>query len=162
VTLSLDASLRGTEGPLPAGPSWSAEMRTYGPLDVVSAGCGQGCDAGESIRVRLSNDVALADLRRHLAISPPVPLDWGDFVQDAKASEFWVHPKTLPGRAYTLTVTAGLTDRYGQTLARDLSRPIEVRDLSPRVAVGLDGSVLEAALAPASRVVPVSSVNQAS
>jgi uncharacterized protein YfaS (alpha-2-macroglobulin family) len=163
VTLSFDASLHGTEGPLPSGTPWSTEMQTYGPLRVVSAGCGgTTCAAGESIDIGLSNDIALSDLRRHVTISPPVALGWGSFAENATGSGFWMSARLQPGRSYALTVTAGLRDRYGQTMARDFTKTIDVRDIDPRVAIGLNGDVLEAALPPATRVVPISSVNQPS
>ncbi len=164
VTLTFSASLHGTDGPLPLGTERTFAFATYGPLHVTQIRCGredQSCEAGEQPELELSNEVSYADVRSHLRISPPVALAWPTEMEGStRDTSFTVPAKLQPGRAYRITLAAGARDAYGQALARSEGASVQVKDLSPNVAIGLSGTVLEAG--PHLPTVPVSSVNLAS
>jgi hypothetical protein len=165
VSLVLDASLHGTDGPLPMKEARTFDLATYGPLAVKQVHCWDAragrCRPGVSFEVELSNQVSFAELRSHVRIAPPVPMQWSKTRADEeKDSSFTVPAALRAGTAYRVTVTAGMRDEHGQTLARDVSVPLDVDDLDPSVIVGLTGTVLEAATIKG-RAVPVTAVNEA-
>ncbi|MGD0525878.1 MAG: Ig-like domain-containing protein [Polyangiaceae bacterium] len=165
VSLVFDPSLRGAEGPLPMNEAHHFDMATYGPLTVARIYCWDQrpnrCRAGTAVSVELSNRVAYSEVRAHVRITPPVPVQWSKTRDDEKASDFTVPATLRAGTSYRVTVTAGMRDEHGQTLARDADIPVTVDDLEPSVVLGLNGTVLEAATI-AGRAVPVTSVNTAS
>jgi uncharacterized protein YfaS (alpha-2-macroglobulin family) len=148
LTVTFDASLHGSDGPLPLGTERSFPFATFGPLHVSQLRCGykdQTCDAGQTAQVEFSNAVSFADVRAHLRISPPVPLAWPTTIEGStRDTSFEVPAKLEPGRSYRITLGAGVRDTYGQTMGRDEGGVVQVRDLVPGVAIGLSGTVLEA------------------
>jgi hypothetical protein len=167
VSFVVDASLHGTEGPLPMKEGHTFDMATYGPLAVKDVHCWDGgrpghCRPGVSVEVELSNGVAFSELRSHVRITPPVAVAWSKTRADeTKENSFSVPALLRAGTAYHVTVTAGMRDEHGQTLVRDVDVPLQVDDLDPSVILGLTGTVLEATTIHG-RAVPVTSVNTAS
>ena len=162
VVLTLGASLRGTEGPMPMGADKVATMSTYGPLTVVSLSCGNSaakCPPGAGLELELSNAVSLEQVRSHVTVTPQEPMDWAPTeAGENKSSDYLVPVRLRAGRTYRVTVSAGMRDEYGQTLARDVTENVEVGDLPPTLAVGLSGTVIEAQPAKIHQV-PVTTVN---
>ncbi len=166
VSMVFDASLHGTDGPLPMNEAHTFDMATYGPLAVKQVHCWDTragrCRPGISFEVELSNRVAFSELRSHLRITPAVPVEWSKSRADETKDESFMVPAALrAGTAYRVTVTAGMRDEHGQMLARDVSVPIDVDDLDPSVILGLTGTVLEATTIKG-RAIPVTAVNTAS
>lgn len=176
VTLAFDASLRGVQGPLPMGEASSVRMHTYGPLSVREIGCSKShaplCHPLGAFEATLSNRVAYADFKSHVHVTqdahafggawPSVPIRWPALAADESKSEwFGIGARIKPGSAYRVTITAGLRDEYGQTLARDVVVPLQTDDLDPSVLMGMSGTVIEAAPAARAHVVPITSVNVA-
>ncbi len=172
VDVVVDKSLHGMEGPLPLGEERAVTMATYGPLRVSGIECWRDtphhkCEPSSYARVELTNAVACKELRAHLAIAPALPLRWASSCADGAPYASVTIPALLgPARSFTVTVSAGLKDVYGQTLARSVSLPIETDDEWPSAEIGLSGSVFEAGAAtgPAvpPHVVPVGSTNLSS
>ena len=165
VSLVFDASLRGTDGPLPMAEAHDFDMATYGPLAVKQVHCSEAaghCRPGVSFEVELSNRVSYAELRSHLRITPPVAIAWSKTRADDDLEDWIAVPARLrAGTGYRVTVTAGMKDEHGQTLARDVDVPLVVDDLDPSVVLGLSGTVLEASSIKG-RAVPVTAVNTSS
>jgi len=167
VSVVFDASFHGADGPLPMKEGHTFDMATYGPLAVKQVHCWDPgrpgrCRPGVSFEVELSNGVAFGELRSHVRITPPVAVAWSKTRADeTKESSFAVPAALRAGTSYRVTVTAGMRDEHGQTLARDVDVPLEVDDLDPSVILGLSGTVLEATTIKG-RSVPVTSVNTSS
>ncbi|WP_438021401.1 MG2 domain-containing protein [Sorangium sp. So ce315] len=162
VELVVAASLRGREGPLPAGEEQRFLYRTYGPLRLSSVRCDndtpQGrCAAEGGLTLLFSNPVRLADAKRAIAIEPAVKPRWPSWLQD---EDFTSHIPLIgafaPGRTYEVRVAAGLRDQHGQALAGAASQQIAFGDRWPEAQIGLTGSVFEPAQR---REIPVVSVN---
>jgi uncharacterized protein YfaS (alpha-2-macroglobulin family) len=163
VNLVLGNSLCGTDGPLPMKEGRTFAMATYGPLGVKGVSCWDSregrCRPGVSLQVELTGRVPFAELRSHLRITPHVEVAWSKIRSDHESEDSFPVPALLrAGASYRVTLTAGMRDAHGQTLAHDVEVPLEVDDLAPSVTVGLDGTVLEAASIQG-RWVPVTSVN---
>jgi uncharacterized protein YfaS (alpha-2-macroglobulin family) len=171
VDVVVDGSLRGVEGPLTLGEGKTLTLSTYGPLMVRGLDCSRDtpnkkCEGGDSEpRIELSNNVRCKDMQAHVRVTPAVPLHWvcGDY-----PSTVWGIPGLFGhARRYTITITPGLKDVYGQTLAATSTHEMETDDRWPSVDLGVAGTIFEAgrpgdasgAHAPPLRVVPVSAVN---
>ncbi|HZU82161.1 MAG TPA: Ig-like domain-containing protein, partial [Polyangiaceae bacterium] len=162
VRLELADSLHGLEGPLPAGRTERVDAHTYGPLTATVRCYGRQtghCSPWESFSLELSNGARFDAVKAHVRVDPPVPVHWmRDLAGDSQDSSYSIPARTSPGATYRVTVSAGLRDEYGQTLAHDTTSTLVVDDLDPNVVVGVNGSVAEAAPGRP-RVVPVASVN---
>jgi uncharacterized protein YfaS (alpha-2-macroglobulin family) len=119
--LACDGSLHGTEGSLGmARGGWSGLVHTYGDLAVVSTRPnGDFIDvSGVTLEVTFSNPVKAADVAAHLVSSPTIP-GLGGGTMDTDGTTYHVVVDLQPAQYYKMTVTSGLTDVYGQTLASD-------------------------------------------
>lgn len=162
VTIVLDESLRGSEGPLPAGTSRTLQYETYGPLAVEDLHCPRGpsevhCAPGQALALVLSNEVTLRDAKRALTVEPALPITWESWRSDDEhVSWLEVQAPFAAGTKYTVRLAAGLADVYGQKLGRPFVREVMIDDHFPRLEVALQGDSFEASAQPA---VPVASIN---
>jgi uncharacterized protein YfaS (alpha-2-macroglobulin family) len=113
--LTLDAGLRGTEGPIPTGSDTSVTFSTYPPLEVY------GWSRYRSRDVEFTTPVNGDSLRRYLTIEP-VPEGFGLRGHGVSIGiEGWIDPDTT----YTVHIRKGLPDLFGQRMARDATLRIE-------------------------------------
>jgi len=150
--VTIEAGLRGTEGPLEAGKEHTWDFSTYGPLEATFE-CGtdvnRRCRPGAWMDLRLENPVRRSDLRKALQIEPPVKMAWPSWENDRETTT--VLPLSgafLPGKSYTvrLKTQAGKTalkDVHGQPLKSELVQRIEMGDLPPNFNIGVSGELIE-------------------
>jgi uncharacterized protein YfaS (alpha-2-macroglobulin family) len=150
VTFSLDASLRGTEGPLSLGKEQRLAFRRAGPMAVTQAvGCaweGRSCPYGPLI-LFTSNPAVLASLKEKLSLQPAVGLDWETAQvvpgSDRRGPLVALSGRFRPGTTYRVSVAAGLKDELGQ-LAPAASYEFRTSDLEPSFDPGSAEALLEA------------------
>lgn len=167
ITLVVDETLHGMEGPLSLGEKREIAMRTFGPLLSKGMECyrdtpNKKCAARDSVWTKMSNRVPASEWKKHVTIDNGAKVAWDTW--NLSADENMTETATLPatllaGRTYHIKITAGMKDEYGQKLAHDVSIPFETDDEWPEVEVGLSGSIFEAAKGG---TVPIGSVNVAS
>ncbi|MGH7283827.1 MAG: Ig-like domain-containing protein, partial [Polyangiaceae bacterium] len=171
VTLVVDESLHGMEGPMPLGEKREIAMRTFGPLVSKGMDCyrdtpNKKCAARDSVWAKMSNRVSFKEWKAHVTIDSGAKIAWDSWAgeNDANMTETMTLPsKLLAGHGYHLKISAGMKDEYGQKLAHDVSIPFDTDDEWPEVEVGLSGSIFEAPVGKAKkRTVPIGSVNVAS
>jgi len=168
VVVQISASLRGLEGPLPLGEKREVAMHTFGPLVSKGIDCYRDtphkkCAGRDSVWVKVSNRVPLAEWQAHVKVDSGAKVVWGSLAgTDGKALyETLTLPATFAAsRSFHVTLTAGMKDEYGQRLAHDVSIPFDTDDEWPAVQVGLNGTVFESTAK--TRAVPIGSVNVAS
>jgi uncharacterized protein YfaS (alpha-2-macroglobulin family) len=162
VTILLDPSLRGREGPLPAGAERTLQYETYGPLSVEDVHCPRGpsevrCAPGQSLSLALSNEVTLRDAKRALTLEPALPITWESWRNDDEhVSYLDIQAPFAAGTTYTIRLAPGLQDVYGQKLGRPFVREVTMDDYWPRLEVALQGDSFEPSAQPS---IPVASVN---
>lgn len=149
VHLRLASTLRGVEGPRPAGVERVLKMRTYGPLRVERLECSHStphkrCAASGYFSVRFSNRVQRSEFMKHLSISGGAKIE-AFRGGDHPSTSHGIPTELKAGRHYVATIAAGLKDEFGQTLARSVTLPLDTDDEWPLLEVGLSGSVFEAA-----------------
>lgn len=163
ITLTVDAKLRGTEGPLASDAEHTTTVETYGPLAVRSVDCSRTprklCLPHGSLHLELSNRVAWKDVKAHVRVEG-ANVSWSKLYADDERVDWVGLPVDLgPARQYRVVVTAGLRDEYGQVLAKDFVQTITTDDETPTAVVGIrGGNLLEAAKAKGADV-PIASVN---
>lgn len=109
----LDMAAELGEGGEDARRTWN--IATHGPFQFAVARCSQTrfCPVGP-LELRFSTPVSGADLRRHVRITPEVPLGMRDTLMERFA---WnVATDLTPNTQYQVTVDAALHDVYGQSL----------------------------------------------
>jgi uncharacterized protein YfaS (alpha-2-macroglobulin family) len=162
VEVVLGKGLHG-EGPLGTTEARTLSFRTYGPIRLVDVRCPRGagprCQAHRDLTVVLSSPVDPAEFRAHFKApslpraAPPKPAP----PTDPKARPAKPEPSTEQrlaadpdfGKRYRVTVTAGMRDVFGQTLAKDLSFDVDTE--APYVVAGkpVTGAAATAAAATA-------------
>ena len=133
VEVTLAAGLRGSEGPLSMEKPWKSAFRTYGPLRLASFRCPRiaregRCKAHNDIKVTLSNPVTPDELRSHLKVPPGLlakPNPKAVKRAPETSADHWLLADPQLGRKYQVTLTAGMKDVFGQTLASDATFEIE-------------------------------------
>ncbi len=132
VSIEVDPSLRGKEGPLTAGTRGAFAFRTYGPLVVKSLDCNRDgprgqCAATGGFSIELSSAVKLADLKKALHIEPAVKLQWPSWERDEnEIRSLSVWARFAPGRTYRVSL-AGVRDEHGQALSAPFAQAGRVR-----------------------------------
>ena len=138
VHVELSEELVGELGSLPAGRAWSTHFSTYAPLEVTDVRCGekeQICTP-QPIEVDFNNPLP-AGQRRVVSVTPR-PDDFKvDFVEDGRgdAIAITLFGEFKPEVRYTIKVSAGTRDIYGQRLGRAEVR--EVVFAAPPTWMGL-------------------------
>lgn len=116
--LSLAAGSYSLDGSNPSEEAFSVEFNTYPPLTIVSRfpGYFSKIVPGEPWRINFSNDLQIpADrLQSMVEISPSVPF----VVTTSFDSRMCITPETDAFSTYRLTLSASISDIYGQTLGQ--------------------------------------------
>jgi uncharacterized protein YfaS (alpha-2-macroglobulin family) len=137
VTLSLGPGTPSAEGPTRTRERREWQLRTHGPLLVTTHGCGGPCRPGYSWRIELSNPIDAQAFRKEMiAVAPPL----ADMKVVVSGSQLSISGGSEGGRAYTVTLAAGISDVFGgmlrdeRSVTFDVTRPpAVVRDEPPRL-----------------------------
>jgi hypothetical protein len=162
--LVVGENLKGKEGPLTVGAENSFSFRTYGRLRVREVRCDREtphgrCSPENGIGIELTNRVKVADLKRAVRIEPKVAVNWPSWMSDEdEVSSVQLYGRYPAGHKVSLTIAAGLKDKYGQTLAGDYREDVAFDDLWPKAEIGLRGSVFEPV---GRRDIPIEAINAA-
>ncbi len=144
VNLTFGPGLSGLEGPITSSATQTISFEVHGPLLAVALRCGgvpgvygegdrppsviEGCQPGRGLHVVLSNPLNLAALDGNdIRIEPAPP----GFEVQAIDREIVAYGLTAAGTEYRLTLPAGLTDEFGQSLERDFEATFKTGDMQP-------------------------------
>jgi uncharacterized protein YfaS (alpha-2-macroglobulin family) len=160
---TLDGTLRGTAGPLPAAAAQRFSFSTYGPLRVRQATCwserGGVCGFGSAPYFEFSNPVSWGKLKRALSIAPATPLKWESWQEDAETTRDFVVPARFEaGQTYTVRLTGDLADTFAQKLGTPFAKSFRFADYPGSVEIGISGENLAAG---SGSLVPLGAVNLA-
>ncbi|MDE0030653.1 MAG: hypothetical protein OXU42_14770, partial [Deltaproteobacteria bacterium] len=121
VTVTFGAGTPSLEGPLVSARPQSYSFHTPGPFALRQHRCdwsdGSRCQPGEPWLLRFNNPVDLETFDPALISVAPEPDAVSYEVYDR---EIWIQAITRGNTTYTVTLEAGLTDRFDQALAENL------------------------------------------
>ncbi len=151
--------LESAEGPLTLARELRWNFKTYGALGVGFAGChrwGNGCPTGP-LSLEFSNPVKASALKAALTLEPAVKLQWpeGPGLESASSSH-WLDGNFKPETTYTVRLSTGLTDEFGQTLKAPFEGTFRTGSFGPEFMVRGDRALLERGLRAS---LPVTHVN---
>ncbi|HQB43038.1 MAG TPA: MG2 domain-containing protein, partial [Polyangiaceae bacterium] len=162
IQLTVDASIKGIEGPLTANAPAFFEYETYGPLQVAETYCPKDTPKGKcaprnSVSIGFTNPVAYAEAKKAISVTPALPLKWWEGAGDDYETErIQIDGAFRPAGTYTIRINGNLRDKYGQRLGRDQVIQLEFDDLWPQAEIGVRGTYFEPT---STRDIAVASVN---
>lgn len=129
-TLTVEPGVVGIEGPLPSTQPFTTSFRTYPPLTVTATEPSGKVSPSASIGFHTATRVSRDEIGQHLSITP-TPEGWkgptGEWAWTDFRLGIWLQPNTK----YTVRLSAGLTDIYGQKLAKPAEWSFETGDYDP-------------------------------
>ena len=142
VTVTFGAGTPSLEGPLVSAHPQSYSFQTPGPFALRQHRCGWSdgnrCPPGEPWLLRFNNPVDFETFDPALISVEPQP----DAVSyDVYDREIWIQANTRGNTTYSVTLAAGLTDRFGQALAEDLQVRFEVGPAEAFLAAKAGGPI---------------------
>ena len=159
VTVTFGAGTPSLEGPLVSARPQSYSFQTPGPFALRQHRCGWSdgnrCPPGEPWLLRFNNPVDFTTFDPALISVEPEPAAVSYDVYDR---EIWIQAGTRGNTIYTVTLDAGLTDRFDQSLAEDLQVRFEVGPVEAFLTAKAGGPIttLDPYAAP---VFPIYTVN---
>ncbi|MGI9031628.1 MAG: alpha-2-macroglobulin family protein, partial [Ilumatobacteraceae bacterium] len=131
IQVTFPTGIRSAEGPALSAQEHRFSMRTYAPLRVTGVRCWQSpCRPGEGVEITFNNalDAGAFDPAA-IGIEPAVGARTvGQYENVVSVQGAW-----LPNTTYQLTIPAGVTDVYGQTLGGPEIRDIEIGPARPLI-----------------------------
>lgn len=134
--LTISKGLHSQQGTLPTEEPFKWSPRTYGPLHLDDVKCARQnlgrCQAHRDFTVVLSNPVAPEEFRRFLKFegparqSKPTKAPKPKFLRAATEHALALDPEY--GDRFKITLRAGMTDLYGQKLAKNVSVSLAVEE----------------------------------
>ena len=115
ITLTVERGAPSAEGPLRSLEAQQVTRHTYGPLEVTYTHCRQGgCYPGDSFVIRFNHNLVPESLVTGMVgISPALP---DGEVHISPQGTIRLAGTSAPDTIYTLRLTPGLTDVFGQSL----------------------------------------------
>lgn len=151
-TLKAKAGLPGKEGDLGMEQSYELKFRTYNHfraegIEPASWQCSDQYYPEFGVRLYFSNPVKRDELWQHLHFTPEVEMDY-DEGYSYSSTDFAVSPNLQPNTEYTLTVDAGLKDKYGNALGQAATFTFSTVDYAPYLSMPSGRVISEAYLGP--------------
>ncbi len=130
-SLEVSPGVVGREGPLPSENAFSTSFSTYPPLALERFYSDAG-DPYVSLQLHFTTPIPAGEIKAHVSLDPEPSV--GFEPGEGWESSSWYHGLLLdPGTTYTFTLTPGLEDIHGQTLAEGGSWTFTVGDFGPLV-----------------------------
>ncbi len=132
VRIDVGPGTPSAEGPATTTEAQTFSGRTYAPLRVTDVSCSSGspCRPGSGFSVQFNNELdADATDAAAVAVAPALPghratVQWASISIDGVSA---------PRTEYTITLPAGITDVYGQTLGEAVTRTVQVGPAEPSI-----------------------------
>ena len=128
--------LSGVAGKEPLGEAFSQLLHTYPTFSIVNVGPdGNDVPADDvDLEIKFATPVDLEALKKHLKARPAIPgLTRGAL--DADGTTYQVNVNFEVQTDYHLSIEAGLTDVFGQKLAKAVSHDFHTGDARPRISL---------------------------
>lgn len=137
--LEVTPGLRSSRGNLPSETTFTSHINTYGSLVLQKLEFGGEPDAGGAYGrfmkgralLQFNNGLVAETARKFITVNPP-PKEAPTLVQIEEGERtVALNPWALePRTAYTITIAAGLKDKFGQTLEKPVTLAYETGDVA--------------------------------
>ncbi|MEQ1504763.1 MAG: Ig-like domain-containing protein, partial [Myxococcota bacterium] len=132
--LALTEGVTGLEGPLPSTTPLALSFSTYPALTVTGTSPTETSTPNAHLELNFSTNVAQSEVAKHLQIQPE-PDGWEPPEGEWEWDTYHYGVVLAPNTRYTVTLTAGLSDVYGQTLAAPTTWEFKTGDYVPWLTV---------------------------
>ncbi len=130
VQVVIPAGTPSGEGPRPTADDQAWRFRTYGPLRVEDATCGDPCRPGMTFNVEFTNPLDTAAYTpAWVRVEPAIP----GMMVDLYDRMLVIGGTTQPNTRYTVTISARVRDQFGQTLPAESRHVFNVGAPYPRL-----------------------------
>jgi len=132
VQVHVEPGAVSAEGPRPTAARQTHSFRTFGPLQVVEheSGYNGRCPPGAPFKVRFNNQLDPTSIDESVvSFEPEIP----HYTVRAYGQQLFVQGLTRANTRYTMTLAAGITDRFGQTLGAPLELEFQTTAPEPRL-----------------------------
>ncbi len=141
VTVTFASGTPSAEGPLVTAHPQSYSFRTPGPFVLRLRECAWGgaqCPPNTPLSLRFSNPIDTESFDPTLvSIEPEL-----DFVSyEVFGDSIWIVGNTKGRTTYDVTVAAGLTDRFGQSLSKDAQTQFRIGPMEAFLTAGSNGPI---------------------
>jgi len=141
--LLCDSDLKGIEGTLGMVEPLAQELWTYGDLKASISAPADSSPDGLELRIYFTTPVTLEEVARHLRLSPSHPGITSGTLDNETHTTYKVQLNLKPKTRYSLEVTAGLRDIFGQRLVRPANLILKTLDAKPRIFLNQKVAVVE-------------------
>lgn len=132
IVVTIGKGTPSAEGPLTTKTDQSFHFRTYAPLRIEQHRCAWGgdCPPGSGLMVRFNNPLDEEEFdAESILVSPTL----GRMRAQAQGVNLTVMGNTLGRTTYTVTIPAGLADRFGQTFGEDKDLTFRIGKAHPQL-----------------------------
>ena len=141
VTVTFAPGTPSAEGPLVTAHPQSYSFRTPGPFVLRQRECAWGgaqCPPNTPLSLRFSNPIDTESFDPTL-ISIEPELDYVSY--EVFGDSIWIVGNTKSRTSYDVTVAAGLTDRFGQSLSKDAQTQFRIGPMEAFLTAGSNGPI---------------------
>lgn len=133
--VTVAAGVRPAIGNLPSAQAFDGSIRTYGPLQFADLTRNVNAEdrfEGGQPELVFNNPLVAQSVQKSLSISPLPASTNGLWQVDDGDQNVWINTAWLaPRTTYTITVGAGVSDSFGQTLGAPRHVTLQTGDLTP-------------------------------
>jgi hypothetical protein len=139
VRVVIPAGTPSGEGPRPTADEQGWSFRTYGPLRVQSATCGDLCRPGMTFNIEFTNPLDTAAFTpAWVRVEPAIP----GMTVDLYGQVLAIGGNLQPGTRYTVTLSAQVRDVFGQTRPAESQHTFLVGAPYPELEGFADGMIV--------------------
>ncbi len=133
IEVTVQAGVRSQQGLLPSQYTFRGGYNTYGPLRRLSVTCtgAPRCDLNSPLVVSLST-APTKDFARHIQVTPEI--SGQTHRMELRGSSIRIHGPWVPGERYKVSLSADLTDVFGQRLGRGWTGSFKMDDAAAALA----------------------------
>ncbi|MGA7160839.1 MAG: alpha-2-macroglobulin family protein [Bacteroidota bacterium] len=143
VSVTVKEGLRGIEGPLPMNSPYTLYFSTYGELKFLGIDGSRQIFPQSGIMLVFSNEVTSKDVMKNLSFVPPLTTREEYYENTYPSTKIYIPLPLQPESTYAVKLKAGLTDKYGNVLAKDENFSFYVQPYQPFVRTKTGIGVLE-------------------
>ena len=143
ITVRVKAGLLGVEGPLGMQGDYVLSFSAYNEFICKGVTNPPSFEPRNSLQIVFSNPVSQREVARHISFDPPIPVDAESFYDYSESVIYFSLPLKAE-QSYTMTISEGLKDRFGNELTGQRVFAFKTGSFRPSVRMVTGQGILEA------------------